>query len=135
MSRTLRVTLAGAFFSLLAALLPGQATASPSSTPVAGPGDVTIQEHITKTCAPWRCDQSFSFPGGTVSIDVDTDGVGDGTWIIFNSGNDRFCETGFRLEAPAQSWTCNIPAGNYRLFVVANTGLGSINWISMGIRW
>ena len=74
-----------------------------------------------------------SFPGGTMSIDVDANGSGTGHWILFKHGSLRACETDYDLVAPAQSWVChNLGADNYVLYNVVQP---SSTWARQGVRW
>ena len=74
-----------------------------------------------------------SFPGGTMSIDVDANGSGTGHWILFKHGSLRACETDYDLRAPAQSWICRgLGADHYVLY---NVGNKFFNWrIPRGAR-
>lgn len=80
------------------------------------------------------CELAISnFPGGTMSIDVDSNGSGTGHWILFKHGSLRACETDYDLQAPAQSWVChNLGADNYVLWVA---GQPSSTWHVIGARF
>ncbi|MCG5216631.1 hypothetical protein [Streptosporangium sp. KLBMP 9127] len=90
-----------------------------------------------KTCkAPIILGCSLSipnFPGGTIAIDFDANGTGNGRWILFQHGAWRKCEVAYDLKAPAQSWLCHgLPADNY---VLNNYGQSNTSWHKLGARY
>ena len=83
-------------------------------------------------CSIW----TGSFPGGTISIDVDAINRGGG----LSSENLRWqlngvigCYARFDVKEPARSWVCNAPAGNYQLVAWSPPG-NRYDW-DLGVRW
>ncbi|GAA3849675.1 hypothetical protein GCM10022243_14520 [Saccharothrix violaceirubra] len=134
---TLGVVVAAVLAMVTVSTGTGFAEPTSAQAPVAVPGggmSALVTYHWD--CPGLVCERAIPpFPGGTMSIDVDANGQGKGTWLIFNKWNDQLCRTEFDLVAPAQSWTCGyLEPGNYRLFLVINNYQHTTySW--MAARW
>lgn len=71
------------------------------------------------------------FPGGTVSIDVDVSGSGNGVFILQDRDSPVQCDQQFPASGGVRSFTCSgVAAGN----LTGSVGGGS-NPRAIGIRW
>ncbi|MFI6510979.1 hypothetical protein ACIBCT_25520 [Streptosporangium sp. NPDC050855] len=129
MNRQKLLTLAGGISALVmlltapAAASAGGAAANPTQRCQADPG------YVVPTCAL----HFYNFPGGTISIDVDANGTGQGQWRLLRHGLLTSCRLYYRLEDPPQSWVCNnLPADNYTLRNDAQT---NTTFHQLGARW
>ncbi|MBP2471639.1 hypothetical protein JOF53_000511 [Crossiella equi] len=126
-------------FIVLAALIAPLLTTSNAFA-----GQTRVHGHETAFCEEvaeptYLCTvYAYNFPGGTMSIDADTCcTTGTSHWYLFEK-SWRKCETDFRTEAPAQSWTCSgLPANNYKLqaLILKPVPHPDNKWVSIGLRW
>jgi hypothetical protein len=114
----LRAAAIGAVLSGTLMVLPGTAMAFGAS----------------RTCATPTCSIDASgFPGGQISVDADTHGIGNSSWVLFRIATFPVpvCSANFAATDPPRSWVCNsLPAGSYVASVSGPAGPTNI-----GIRW
>ena len=122
----------------LSAALTGHAEtlANESNAQPATPADSV---HASQECfnQAW-CEAPINgyvyFPGGTISIDIDIWGnPGPASWRLVDGAGNALCYTGFTVQDPGRSWTCNVGAGDVKLRVDADTTVG--RHFALALRW
>lgn len=82
-----------------------------------------------------HCHYWFQHPGGALYIDLDAISLGPdtasagGAWTAYDDRDNYICSARFRVEAPAQTFSCGSrPAGVYNVYANLDNQSSLVDW-------